>query len=176
MGLQGIIRGKPARTTVSDKAAPCPLDRVNRQFHAPAPNRLWVSDFTYVSTWTGMVYVAFVIDIYAKNANVIVAGDFNRVMEFSGDQFWPGIDDGKPAPLELYCAPLCSDLDETDVCVDRPLQIDHIVFPKEVFDGTAGVLDYEAGTFRRLPIPGAAKKEREKLSDHCPEWGDFAVK
>lgn len=66
MGLQGIIRGKPVRTTVSDTAAPCPLDRVNRQFHAPAPNRLWVSDFTYVSTWTGMVYVAFVIDVYAR--------------------------------------------------------------------------------------------------------------
>ena len=46
MGLQGVIRGKPIRTTVSDKAAPCPLDKVNRQFHAPAPNRLWVSDFS----------------------------------------------------------------------------------------------------------------------------------
>jgi len=66
MGLQGVIRGKPVRTTVSDKAVPCPLDRVNRQFHAPAPNRLWVSDFTYVSTWAGMVYVAFVIDVYAR--------------------------------------------------------------------------------------------------------------
>jgi GH24 family phage-related lysozyme (muramidase) len=66
MGLQGIIRGKAVRTTVSDKAAPCPLDRVNRQFHAPAPNRLWVSDFTYVSTWSRMVYVAFVIDVYAR--------------------------------------------------------------------------------------------------------------
>ena len=66
MGLQGVIRGKPVRTTVSDKAVPCPLDRVNRQFHAPAPNRLWVSDFTYVSTWTGIVYVAFVIDVYAR--------------------------------------------------------------------------------------------------------------
>ena len=66
MGLRGIIRGKPVRTTFSDKAAPCPLDRVNRQFHAPAPNRLWVSDFTYVSTWSGMVYAAFVIDVYAR--------------------------------------------------------------------------------------------------------------
>jgi putative transposase len=66
MGLQGVIRGKPVRTTVSDKAVPCPLDQVNRQFHAPAPNRLWVSDFTYVSTWAGMVYVAFVIDVYAR--------------------------------------------------------------------------------------------------------------
>src|SRR5690554_531531 len=44
LGLQGVIRGKPVRTTVSDKAAPCPLDHVNRQFHALAPNRLWVSD------------------------------------------------------------------------------------------------------------------------------------
>jgi transposase InsO family protein len=66
MGLQGVIRGKPVRTTVSDKAAPCPLDHVNRQFHAPWPNALWVSDFTYVSTWTGFVYVAFVIDAYAR--------------------------------------------------------------------------------------------------------------
>jgi transposase InsO family protein len=66
MGLEGIIRGKPIRTTVSDKAAPCPLDHVNRQFHVPAPNMLWVSDFTYVATWTGFVYVAFVIDTYAR--------------------------------------------------------------------------------------------------------------
>ena len=66
MGLEGAIRGKPVRTTVSDKAAPCPLDKVNRQFHAPAPNRLWVSDFTYVATWAGFVYVAFVIDAYAR--------------------------------------------------------------------------------------------------------------
>jgi transposase InsO family protein len=66
MGLAGVIRGKPVRTTVQDKTAPCPLDHVNRQFHAPAPNVLWVSDFTYVSTWSGFVYVAFVIDVYAR--------------------------------------------------------------------------------------------------------------
>lgn len=66
MGLQGVIRGKPLKTTISDKAAPCPLDKVNRQFQSPAPNRLWVSDFTYVSTWRGFVYVAFVIDAYAR--------------------------------------------------------------------------------------------------------------
>ncbi len=66
MGLQGIIRGKPVKTTVSDKAAPCPLDRVNRQFKAPAPNMLWLSDFTYVATWQGFVYVAFVIDAFAR--------------------------------------------------------------------------------------------------------------
>lgn len=62
MGLAGVIRGKTVRTTVSDKAAPCPLDRVNRQFRAPAPNMLWVSDFTYASTWSGFVYVAFVVE------------------------------------------------------------------------------------------------------------------
>jgi transposase InsO family protein len=66
MGLQGVMRGKPIRTTVSDKAAPCPLDHVHRQFRAPRPDALWVSDFTYVSTWTGFVYVAFVIDAYAR--------------------------------------------------------------------------------------------------------------
>jgi putative transposase len=66
MGLQGAVRGKSVRTTVSDKAVPCPLDRVNRQFRAPQPNVLWVSDFTYVATWTGFVYVAFVIDAFAR--------------------------------------------------------------------------------------------------------------
>ena len=66
LGLQGVIRGKSVRTTISDKSAPCPLDQVNRQFHAPAPNMLWVSDFTYVATWAGFVYVAFVIDVYAR--------------------------------------------------------------------------------------------------------------
>jgi transposase InsO family protein len=58
MGIQGIIRGKPHRTTVPDKKAPCPLDKVNHQFRVPAPNMLWVSDFTYVATWKGFVYVA----------------------------------------------------------------------------------------------------------------------
>jgi len=55
LGLQGVIRGKPVRTTVQGEGAPCPLDHVNRVFHAPAPNRLWLSDFTYVSTWSGFV-------------------------------------------------------------------------------------------------------------------------
>jgi putative transposase len=66
MGLQGVVRGKPVKTTISDKATPCPLDRVNRQFQALGPNRLWVSDFTYVATWLGFVYVAFVIDTFAR--------------------------------------------------------------------------------------------------------------
>lgn len=66
LGLQGVVRGKPVKTTVSDKAKPCPLDRVHRQFRAERPNALWVSDFTYVSTWQGFVYVAFVIDVFAR--------------------------------------------------------------------------------------------------------------
>lgn len=66
MDLAGVIRGRPVRTTISDKTAPCPRDHVNRQFYAPAPNMLWVSDFTYVATWARFVYVAFVIDTYAR--------------------------------------------------------------------------------------------------------------
>jgi putative transposase len=66
LGLEGIVRGKTIRTTMSDKAAPCPLDRVNRQFQAPRPNALWVADFTYGATWSGFVYVAFVIDAFAR--------------------------------------------------------------------------------------------------------------
>jgi putative transposase len=67
MGLRGVIRGKRIRTTVPDKAVPCPRDHVNRQFRPARPNMLWVSDFTYVATWTGFVYVAFVIDAYARH-------------------------------------------------------------------------------------------------------------
>jgi putative transposase len=66
MGLAGVVRGKTVKTTHSDKSVPCPRDRVNRQFQAPAPNALWVSDFTYVATWQGFVYVAFVIDAFAR--------------------------------------------------------------------------------------------------------------
>jgi putative transposase len=65
-GLHGVRRGKIVRTTIPDKAALCPLDRVNRQFKAERPNQLWVSDFTYVSTWQGWLYVAFVIDVFAR--------------------------------------------------------------------------------------------------------------
>jgi putative transposase len=66
MGIAGVIRGKPVKTTVSNPAAPCPRDRVNRQFRATRPKALWVSDFTYVATWQGFVYVAFVIDVFAR--------------------------------------------------------------------------------------------------------------
>ena len=65
-GLRGVVRGKVVRTTISDAKAPCPPDRVNRQFKAQRPNQLWVSDFTYVSTWQGWLYVAFVVDVFAR--------------------------------------------------------------------------------------------------------------
>jgi putative transposase len=66
LGLRGVRRGRVVRTTIGDKKTPCPLDRVNRQFSAERPNQLWVSDFTYVSTWQGWLYVAFVIDVFAR--------------------------------------------------------------------------------------------------------------
>ena len=66
MGLQGVVRGKKIITTNPDTALPCPDDKVNRAFVADMPNQLWVSDFTYVSSWQGMVYVAFIIDVFAR--------------------------------------------------------------------------------------------------------------
>jgi transposase InsO family protein len=78
MGLAGVVRGKPVKTTVSSSATPCPEDHVNRQFHAPRPNALWLSDFTYVATWAGFVYVAFVIDAFARR---IVGWRVSRSMQ-----------------------------------------------------------------------------------------------
>jgi transposase InsO family protein len=65
-GLRGVVRGRKWRTTIADQSAARPLDRVKRQFVATRPNELWVADFTYVATWTGVVYVAFVIDVFAR--------------------------------------------------------------------------------------------------------------
>ena len=65
-GLHGVRRGKVARTTISNSKAVCPQDKVNRQFQAERPNQLRVSDFTYVLTWQGWLYVAFVIDVFAR--------------------------------------------------------------------------------------------------------------
>jgi len=66
MEIQGVVRGGKVITTHPDAAQPCPDDKVNREFVADMPNQLWVSDFTYVSSWQGMVYVAFVIDVFAR--------------------------------------------------------------------------------------------------------------
>ncbi|MBO9195921.1 IS3 family transposase [Rhizobium sp. 16-449-1b] len=97
MCLQGIIRGKPIKTTFPDKSAPNPLDRVNRQFKAPAPNRLWVSDFTYVATWQGFVYVAFVIDAFARR---IVGWRVSRTAHatFVLDALEQALHDRRPVP------------------------------------------------------------------------------
>jgi putative transposase len=66
LGLVGARRGRRVRTTVPDAAAARPQDLVERNFDPPAPNRTWVADFTYVPTWAGMVYVAFVLDAYSR--------------------------------------------------------------------------------------------------------------
>ena len=66
MGIQGVTRGKGKKTTVSNPALPCPEDKVNRAFKAPAPNVLWVADFTFVRTAVGFVYGAFIIDVFAR--------------------------------------------------------------------------------------------------------------
>jgi putative transposase len=76
-GLQGAVRGRKCRTTKPAPAAACPEDRVQRQFNAERPNQLWVADFTYVATWSGFVYTAFVIDVFA---NVIVGWRTARSM------------------------------------------------------------------------------------------------
>ncbi len=67
VGLQGAVRGKKVFTTVSDDSQARPADWVDRQFTAARPNALWVADFTYVATWSGFVYVAFVIDAFARS-------------------------------------------------------------------------------------------------------------
>jgi transposase InsO family protein len=66
MGLQGVVRGKKRRTTVRDEALAKPADLVDRNFHADGPNRLWVADITYVATWQGFAYVAFVTDVFSR--------------------------------------------------------------------------------------------------------------
>jgi transposase InsO family protein len=66
VGLQGVVRGKKVRTTIADEAAARPADLVERDFSAFHPNQLWVADLTYVATWAGFVYVAFVIDVFSR--------------------------------------------------------------------------------------------------------------
>ena len=77
MGLRGVRRGKKVYTTIADDSAARPADLVNRDFTADRPNQLWVADFTYVSTWTGFVYVAFIIDVYSR---MIVGWRLSRSM------------------------------------------------------------------------------------------------
>lgn len=67
LGIQGVRRGRRCITTIPDDSADKPLDLVNRQFTAQRPNQLWVADITYVATWSGFVYVAFVVDVFSRN-------------------------------------------------------------------------------------------------------------
>lgn len=100
MGLAGVRRGKNIITTVSDPKAPCPLDKVNREFRVSRPNALWVVDFTYVHTWAGFVYVAFVIDAYARRtvgwkvSTSATAGFVLDALEQAIHARRPGPDDG----------------------------------------------------------------------------------
>lgn len=66
LSLKGMVRGKKFTTPKPDKARPCPYVKVDRQFSAQQPTHLWVSDFTYCTTWSGMIYVALVIDVFAR--------------------------------------------------------------------------------------------------------------
>jgi putative transposase len=97
LGLEGIRRGKSVRTTTPDTSAPCPLDRVNREFQADRPNQLWVSDFTYVSSWQGWLYVAFVVDVFARR---IVGWRVSTTMttEFVLDALEQALYDRQPDP------------------------------------------------------------------------------
>jgi putative transposase len=67
LNLEGVVRGQRKRTTVASDLDERPADLVDRNFRAPAPNRLWVADLTYVSTWSGFVYVAFIIDVFSRS-------------------------------------------------------------------------------------------------------------
>lgn len=95
LGLKGAVRGKPVKTTRSDQAAACPLDRVNRQFQPDRPNALWVADFSYVRTWSGFVYVAFIIDAFARR---IVGWRVSRSMhtDFVLDALEQALHDRRP--------------------------------------------------------------------------------
>src|SRR5690606_18399522 len=77
-GLAGAVRGRRTRTTIPADTALAPLDRVQRRFAASRPNELWIADFTFVATWAGFVYVAFVIDVFARR---IVGWRVSRSMQ-----------------------------------------------------------------------------------------------
>ena len=99
LGLEGARRGKKPRTTIAGDAAARPQDLVDRHFAAPAPDRLWVADFTYVSTWAGMVYVAFVIDAYARRIlgwKVATSMHTKLVLDALEQALWTRAQEGAP--------------------------------------------------------------------------------
>jgi transposase InsO family protein len=100
MRLQGVRRGRKVRTTCPDPAAPNPRDRVNREFKSARPNQLWVADFTFVSTWQGFAYVAFIVDVYSR---FIVGWRVSRHMrtDFVLDALEQAVHARRPAPHRL---------------------------------------------------------------------------
>ena len=99
-GLRGVVRGKSVKTTRPDAASPCPRDLVNRKFTADRPNQLWVADFTFVSTWQGFAYVAFIVDVYSR---FIVGWRVSRHMrtEFVLDALEQALHARRPDPHRL---------------------------------------------------------------------------
>jgi hypothetical protein len=106
LGMRGAVRGKATKTTISDTSAPCPRDKVNRVFQAPAPNLPWLSDFTYVSRGQGFVYVAFVLDAFTD----CIVGPLSA-METSPVGQWDGSRGRQKqtlsSPFEHCCATPC---------------------------------------------------------------------
>jgi putative transposase len=106
LGLAGARRGKRRRTTVADPSAARPADLVQRRFNRPAPDRLWVADFTYVPTWSGMVYVAFVIDAYSRQILGWRAATTMRtalVLDALEQAIWTRQRGGAPSLAGLIC-------------------------------------------------------------------------
>jgi putative transposase len=106
LGLAGARRGKRRRTTVADPAAARPADLVGRRFQRAAPHRLWVADFTYVPTWSGMVYVAFVIDAYSRRIVGWRAATTMRtalVLDALEQAIWTRQRGGAPSMAGLIC-------------------------------------------------------------------------
>src|SRR3712207_7512929 len=120
MDLGGAVRGKEIKTTITDKATPCPADKVNRQIRAPRPNALWVSDFTYVATWQGFVYVAFVIDVFARR---IVGWKVSRTAhaDFVLDALEQALHDRRPVKGGLRSEEHTSELQSRQYLVCRLL-------------------------------------------------------
>jgi putative transposase len=106
LGLAGARRGKRRRTTVADPAAARPADLVGRRFQRAAPHRLWVADFTFVPTWSGMVYVAFVIDAYSRRIVGWRAATTMRtalVLDALEQAIWTRQRGGAPSMAGLIC-------------------------------------------------------------------------
>ncbi len=104
MGLAGVVRSRSECTTISDPAAACPFDRVNRQFEAPRPNALWVSDFTYVATWSGFVYMAS-SSMCSPGASS-TGGPHVMLMQASFKLLWSGLARAPFGPGQRAGAPL----------------------------------------------------------------------